>query len=95
MWVQALLLTSSACLFIALEARAQQQAPELLAYDELVQLYERETLPEALHDKLRRMLTTPFVSNAAIAGRSRPWRLQRRERAPGGLLKNRVRCDVV
>ena len=42
-----LLLASFACLFIAVEAKAQQQAPELLTYDELVQLYEQETPPEA------------------------------------------------
>jgi hypothetical protein len=59
-------------LLIAREANAQQQAPELLTYDELVRLYEEETPPEALRDKLRRLLTTPFVSNAASAGGVRP-----------------------
>lgn len=67
-----LLLASFACLLMALEANAQQQAPGLLTYDELVQLYEQEDPPEALHDKLRRLLTTPFVSNAATAGGVRP-----------------------
>jgi endonuclease/exonuclease/phosphatase family metal-dependent hydrolase len=59
-------------LLLAIEANAQQQAPQLLAYDELVQLYEQESPPEALRDKLRRLLTTPFVSNAATARRVRP-----------------------
>lgn len=63
-----LLLASFACLLIARTANAQQRAPELLTYDELVQLYEQETPPEALRDKLGRLLTTPFVSNAASAG---------------------------
>lgn len=67
-----MLLASFACLLIAREANAQQQAPELLTYDELVQLYEQETPPEALQNKLRLLLTTPFVSNAASAGGVRP-----------------------
>ena len=62
-----LLLASFACLLIARAANAQQQAPELLTYDELVQLYEQETPPAALQDRLNRLLTTPFVSNAASA----------------------------
>jgi endonuclease/exonuclease/phosphatase family metal-dependent hydrolase len=62
-----LLLASFACLLIALEVGAQQKAPELLTYDELVQLYEQETPPEPLRDKLRRLLTIPLVSNAAAA----------------------------
>lgn len=60
-----LLLASFACLLISLAADAQTRAPELLTYDELVQLYEQETPPAALQSKLGRLLTTPFVSNAA------------------------------
>jgi endonuclease/exonuclease/phosphatase family metal-dependent hydrolase len=60
-----MLLTSFACLLIPAAAAARQQTPELFTYDELVQLYERENLPDALQGKLRRLLTTPFVSNAA------------------------------
>jgi endonuclease/exonuclease/phosphatase family metal-dependent hydrolase len=67
-----LLLASFVCLLIPVAADAQPQAPELLTYDELVQLYEQETPPEALQDKLRRLLTTPFVSNAASARGVRP-----------------------
>ena len=54
-----------ACL-VALVAHAQQQqSPELLTYDELVQLYELQAPPTALQHKLDQLLTTPFVSNAA------------------------------
>ena len=68
-----LLLASFVCLLIPIAANAQQQqAPELLTYDELVQLYEQETTPDALQEKLRRLLTTPFVSNAASARGVRP-----------------------
>jgi hypothetical protein len=84
-----LLLASFACLLIALEVDAQEQAPERLTYDELVQLYEQESPPEALQNKLRLLLTTPFVSNAASAehGETRP--------APaGGLLERRARPRV-
>ena len=44
----------------------------MLTYDELVQLYEQETPPEALQNKLRLLLTTPFVSNSASARGVRP-----------------------
>lgn len=59
------LLASFACLLIPVAADAQPEAPKLLTYDELVQLFEQETPPEALQNKLRLLLTTPFVSNAA------------------------------
>jgi endonuclease/exonuclease/phosphatase family metal-dependent hydrolase len=66
------LLAALACLLIPAAALAQPSAPELLTYDELVQLYEQATPPEALRGKLRRLLTTPFVSNAASARGARP-----------------------
>src|SRR6185295_18374718 len=47
--------------------QAQQQAPELFTYAELVQLYETPNLPDALQVKLDRLLTTPFVSNVTSA----------------------------
>ncbi|MET0649093.1 MAG: endonuclease/exonuclease/phosphatase family protein [Pyrinomonadaceae bacterium] len=72
MQLKLLLLASFACSLTALEVNAQQRAPELLTYDELVQLYEQETPPEALQNKLRLLLTTPFVSNAATARGTRP-----------------------
>jgi Endonuclease/Exonuclease/phosphatase family len=50
---------------IAASAVYGQQAPELFTYAELVQLYETEKLPNDLHVKLDRLLTTPFVSNTA------------------------------
>jgi endonuclease/exonuclease/phosphatase family metal-dependent hydrolase len=46
-------------------SKAQQQAPELFTYPELIQLYETPNLPEALQAKLDRLLTTPFISNSA------------------------------
>ncbi|HSE19774.1 MAG TPA: endonuclease/exonuclease/phosphatase family protein [Pyrinomonadaceae bacterium] len=52
--------------------RAQQQPPELFTYDELVQLYENKVLAEALQVKLDRLLTTPFINNAASARGVRP-----------------------
>ena len=63
-----LLLASFTCLFNSVTVvNAQEKAPELLTYNELVQLYEQETPPDALQNKLRRLLTTPFFSNAASA----------------------------
>jgi hypothetical protein len=67
-----LLLALLACLLINPAANAQQQAPELLTYDELVQLYEQEMPPDALQGKLHRLLTTPFVSNSATSSGARP-----------------------
>jgi endonuclease/exonuclease/phosphatase family metal-dependent hydrolase len=67
-----LLLASFAYLLIPALTTAQQQAPELFTYDELVQLYEQETPPAALQDKLHRLLTTPFVSNASSPSGVRP-----------------------
>src|ERR1044072_9265133 len=63
--VRALLFAWFACLLFPLAPNAQQQSPELLAYDELVQLYEQQAPPTALQHKLDQLLTTPFVSNAA------------------------------
>lgn len=42
-----------------------QQPPDLFTYAELTQLYETPSLPGALQVKLDRLLTTPFISNAA------------------------------
>lgn len=52
-----------ALLLFTCAANAQQQSPQLLTYSELVQLYEQEIPPEALQNKLRLLLTTPFVNN--------------------------------
>ena len=40
-------------------------APELLTFDELVQLYQQQTPEPQLQAKLNTLLTTPFVSNRA------------------------------
>jgi endonuclease/exonuclease/phosphatase family metal-dependent hydrolase len=42
-----------------------QQPPPLLTFNELVALYESDTPAPDLSNKLNRLLTTPFVSNAA------------------------------
>lgn len=44
---------------------AQQSGPPLLAYDELVALYENDVPPPELAERLNRLLTTPFVNNSA------------------------------
>lgn len=72
MTLKLLLLALFACLSVPIPVDAQQQAPELLTYNELVQLYEQEIPPTALQDKLSRLLTTPFVSNAATARGAKP-----------------------
>lgn len=59
------------CFFGAGIASAQQ-SPQLLTYNELVQLYEQKIPPEALQNKLNSLLTTPFVSNAASARGVKP-----------------------
>jgi endonuclease/exonuclease/phosphatase family metal-dependent hydrolase len=51
---------------------AQQPSPELFSYDELVQLYEQETPTERLQNKLRVLLTTPFVNNSASSRGVKP-----------------------
>jgi len=50
-------------LLVTSNTNAQQRAPELLTYPELVELYEQATPSQALQNKLRLLLTTPFVSN--------------------------------
>lgn len=59
------------CFFGAGIASAQQP-PQLLTYNELVQLYEQKVPPEALQNKLNNLLTTPFVSNGASARGVKP-----------------------
>ena len=58
-------------------AEAQTQTnPELLTYEELVQLYEQATPPEPLQQKLATLLTTPFVSNSAAQKGIKPLKPQ-------------------
>ncbi len=54
------------------QKRTQPQGdPELLTWDEIIQLYRQEVPPPALNDKLHKLLTTPFVRNTASdAGRT-------------------------
>lgn len=60
------------CLLSIVPVEAQAQSPELFTHDELVRLYEQKTPPAELQNKLQRLLTTPFVSNAASARGARP-----------------------
>ena len=64
------LLILVAILGSARTSAAQQNNPQPFTYEELVQLYEQESLTEALQIKLQRLSTTPFVSNEA--GEARP-----------------------
>lgn len=51
--------------FCFFTANAQQSGPPLLTYDDLVALYENDVPPPELAERLKRLLTTPFVSNSA------------------------------
>lgn len=45
--------------------------PQLLTYEEIIQLYQQEDPPPPLRDKLNNLLTTPFVrNNASDSGRT-------------------------
>lgn len=60
-----LLLVSSIFFLVTIPINAQQQAPELLTYQELIEFYERATPRPDLQKKLQLLLTTPFVNNRA------------------------------
>lgn len=47
-------------------------AADLFTYEELVELYERDSPSEQLQTKLQKLLITPFVNNEAFAGGARP-----------------------
>jgi len=47
-------------------------AADLFTYEELVELYERDSPSEQLQIKLQKLLTTPFVNNQAFEGGTRP-----------------------
>ena len=56
-------------LFLPVAVRGQAGDPPLLTFDEIKQLYQDDDLPPPLRDKLRTLLTTPFVrNNASEAG---------------------------
>jgi hypothetical protein len=46
--------------------------PEILTYDELIELYQQDVPSEPLRRKLDKLLTTPFVSNRVTATGIRP-----------------------
>ena len=46
--------------------------PELLTWDDLIQLYKETVPPPALNDKLHKLLTTPFVRNTASDSGRKP-----------------------
>ena len=47
---------------------ADQQGPDTLTYDEIIQLYKQDVPPPILAAKLQRLLTTPFVNDSASDG---------------------------
>src|ERR1700752_563499 len=47
--------------------------PEVLTYNELIELYQQDVPSEQLGKKLNRLLTTPFVSNRATSTGIRPF----------------------
>src|SRR5262245_21419161 len=51
--------------------------PDLLTWDELVQLYEHDTPPPVLQEKLDHLLTTPFVRNTAYESAPRTGKILR------------------
>src|ERR1041384_7567561 len=62
----ALALLLLTCAFFSTSIQAQQASgPALLTYNELVALYETDPPAEDLANKLRKLLTTPFVNNAS------------------------------
>jgi endonuclease/exonuclease/phosphatase family metal-dependent hydrolase len=56
----------------ALQAQTQPPVdPQLLTYEEIVQLYQQADPPPPVRDKLKKLLTTPFVrNNASDAGKT-------------------------
>jgi endonuclease/exonuclease/phosphatase family metal-dependent hydrolase len=52
-------------LFCSADKLSSPADPELLTYDEIVQLYQDETPPVSVQEKLTHLLNTPFVRNTA------------------------------
>src|SRR5215469_1861017 len=52
-------------LFCSSDKLSSPADPELLTYDEIVQLYQDETPPVSVQEKLTHLLNTPFVRNTA------------------------------
>ncbi len=67
--ITAVLLPLSVPPVILGQALGQAADPPLLSFDEIKRLYQDDDLPAPLRDKLRTLLTTPFVrNNASDAG---------------------------
>lgn len=66
-----LVLLLSITFIIPVQGQQGASGPTLLTYNELVSLYENESPPQELANKLTRLLTTPFVNNSAGARASR------------------------
>ncbi len=64
-WLTVVSLAVLATVFVPAVQAMQRSGPELLTYDELVQLYEQEIPSAPLREKLNRLLTTPFINNEA------------------------------
>ena len=58
---------------------SNENGPELFIYEELVNLYEQNPIPEELRRKLSHLLSTPFVSNEASARGVKPLKPSSRE----------------
>jgi endonuclease/exonuclease/phosphatase family metal-dependent hydrolase len=63
-------LLSLILLFVSVRGAVASPAstPELLSYEEMVELYDQDEPHETLQIKLRNLLTTPFVNNSASNG---------------------------
>lgn len=64
-WLTMVSLAVLVTVFTPTVGAMQQSGPELLTYEELVQLYEQEIPSAPLREKLNRLLTTPFINNEA------------------------------
>jgi endonuclease/exonuclease/phosphatase family metal-dependent hydrolase len=60
------------CLFTIKTTATSPKESQLFTYNELIELYQQETLDHLLREKLNDLLTTPFVSNEATARGAKP-----------------------
>jgi endonuclease/exonuclease/phosphatase family metal-dependent hydrolase len=75
----ALVLSLTLCFFASAQVQSggdytRTSQPAMLSYQELVALYEQETVDPALAAKLHTLLTTPFVNNEAYYSGVKPLR---------------------
>ena len=84
LWVRMLIAVSLAAGFV-LQVQGQDyvrdSAPQLFSYDELVQLGQKKLTPQ-LAEKLKAVLTTPFINNEAYLSGARPGALEVPELGP-------------